>query len=641
MLSHQIFGFKCKDILKFISYLLLPIILGVFALVITLQQQQLLKQQHEEDREISALQREQDKFFNDQKYQNELLDTYINDMITLLKESNGSLTSNEITATIARIKTLDIFRQLDAQRNARIIRVLHDAKQLTETQEHSALDLSTAKLCDIDFRHMAINEKQLHELFLMGVFLSNASYKHGYENMLALLKLISTDLSDTKTLYANFQKASCIAARFNRSMLSYSNFWRSNLKHASFHSADLTNAIFTDANLYGAQFQYARITDMQLQSTLSIQDAILPNGTRAEDRNLINNGHADCTISPVDNRALLTGNVITAMSSTNDTNCQFMLQTFAMGATMMQRVNLSFKWDPNTWPHSQAVLSANMGSNVFIQLRGINEIGHIHSQQKLNSTQRFISLVLNRDMHQLEVIIGFEALVKNSSKSNSWCDDIKLFIVYGTDLEFIQDTSTTTSMITAVLPAYKLFTVFNVFNDMIFNPDDATTVENIGRKLSAAINLGFQCLNDVSKPQCSLSSQRKWHTIFDYNITIISPIVLISSHTDNPRRYMVSYTVMDISKNALLPGTQVIMAIDKVPNDQKLILFGFTIVNNTFVQSPFNSSFTVFTTTSPKTDKLWIILIFLELMALFLFFIGLYFCLYCKFRKRENDKPIA
>ncbi|CAF4090471.1 unnamed protein product [Rotaria magnacalcarata] len=98
---------------------------------------------------------------------------------------------------------------------------------------------------------------------------------------------------------------------------------------------------------------------------------------------------------------------------------------------------------------------------------------------------------------------------------------------------------------------------------------------------------------------------------------------------------------MDISKNALLPGTQVIMAIDKVPNDQKLILFGFTIVNNTFVQSPFNSSFTVFTTTSPKTDKLWIILIFLELMALFLFFIGLYFCLYCKFRKRENDKPIA
>ncbi|CAF4429961.1 unnamed protein product, partial [Rotaria magnacalcarata] len=182
MLSHQIFGFKCKDILKFISYLLLPIILGVFALVITLQQQQLLKQQHEEDREISALQREQDKFFNDQKYQNELLDTYINDMITLLKESNGSLTSNEITATIARIKTLDIFRQLDAQRNARIIRVLHDAKQLTETQEHSALDLSTAKLCDIDFRHMAINEKQLHELFLMGVFLSNASYKHGYEN---------------------------------------------------------------------------------------------------------------------------------------------------------------------------------------------------------------------------------------------------------------------------------------------------------------------------------------------------------------------------------------------------------------------------------------------------------------------------
>ncbi|CAF3348588.1 unnamed protein product [Rotaria socialis] len=781
MISHQILSFR-KDILKFISHLLLPIILGVFALVITLQLQQLLKQQREEDRKISALQREQDKFFNDQKYQNELLDTYINDVTALLKESNGSLTLNEVTATIVRIKTLNIFRQLDAQRNVRIIRVLHDAKQLTETQEHSALDLSTAKLCDIDFHHVATNEKQLHKLFLMGVFLSNASFINmdmkfinftrtefdkvdfsgsslKYVNMslvkfdnanfsyarlngvifslssfinadfsfviltdsnlkstkieqanfsfatlenidfsfsllsnvdfsysklinvkfsFAVLEnvnfssaiLVSTDLSVTKALYADFQKASCIAARFDRSMLSYSNFWRSNLKHASFHSADLTNAIFADANLYSAQFQYARITDMQLQSTLSIQDAILPNGTRAQDRNLINSGHADCKISPVDNWALLTGNVITAMSSINDTNCQFMLQTFATGATMMQRVNLSNKWDPNTWPHSQAVLSANMGSNVFIQLRGIDGIGHTHSQQKLNSTQRFVSSTLNRDIHQLEIVIKFEALANNSSKANSWCDDIKLFILYGTDLELIQgkfwkrtvsvensdlissisimilslvasETSTTTSMITAVLPAYKLFTVFNVFNDMIFDPDDAATVADIGQKLSAIINLGFQCLNDVSKAQCSLSSQRKRHTAFDYNITKISPIVLISSHTDNPRRYKVSYTVVDISKNALLPGTQAIMAIDKVPADQKLILFGFTIVSNSLVQSPFNSSFTVSTKASLKTDKRWIILIFLERMVLVLFLIGLFFCLYCNCLQREKDKPIV
>ncbi|CAF1307610.1 unnamed protein product [Rotaria sordida] len=90
-----------------------------------------------------------------ERYRDELLVAYIKDMATLLEKSNGSLTADEVTATVARAKTLTIFRQLDAQRNIQIVRFLHEAKQLSGIHKNSSLDLSTAKLLDIDFRDAA------------------------------------------------------------------------------------------------------------------------------------------------------------------------------------------------------------------------------------------------------------------------------------------------------------------------------------------------------------------------------------------------------------------------------------------------------------------------------------------------------
>ncbi|CAF4222025.1 unnamed protein product, partial [Rotaria magnacalcarata] len=37
----------------------------------------------------------------------------------------------------------------------------------------------------------------------------------------------------------------------------------------------------------------------ELNNTLSIQDAVLSNGTRVHDENLISNGQADCNISHI------------------------------------------------------------------------------------------------------------------------------------------------------------------------------------------------------------------------------------------------------------------------------------------------------------------------------------------------------
>ncbi|CAF1333996.1 unnamed protein product, partial [Rotaria sp. Silwood1] len=162
------------------SSLVIPLVLGIFTVVITVYQLREAKIERREDRNESRNQRRQEENHQRQlataRYRDELLVAYITDMATLLQRNKGSLTSNEVTAIVARVKTLTVLRQLDAQRKTQIILFLYEAHQLTETRAHRPLDLSKAKLLDMDFRDLALNEKQLDSLSLTGVFISNATF---------------------------------------------------------------------------------------------------------------------------------------------------------------------------------------------------------------------------------------------------------------------------------------------------------------------------------------------------------------------------------------------------------------------------------------------------------------------------------
>ena len=137
-----------------------------------------------------------------------------------------------------------------------------------------------------------------------------------------------------------------------------------------------------------ADFTDTNISDKQLRSALSIQDALLPNGTRAQDKNLINNGQADCNIPLIDSWELERDAVTVELSNkNNNTNCQFTLKSLATEATMVQRVNLSEKWDSSSWPYSQAILSARMSVGVSIQLKGVNTYGTVSGRQTLSEFQ--------------------------------------------------------------------------------------------------------------------------------------------------------------------------------------------------------------------------------------------------------------
>ena len=158
-------------------------------------------------------------------------------------------------------------------------------------------------------------------------------------------------------------------------------FSYANLEGSSFHSADLTNTSFSFANLKDVDFTNTTITDIQLQSALSIRNAKLPNGTVGRDKNLINNGDANCNISLIDHWQIENGNIAVMISKEQQNKCQFSLQSIETGATMSQIIDLKSVWNSTIWKHSNIELRADMSDGLTIELNGINSNGKVHNNK--------------------------------------------------------------------------------------------------------------------------------------------------------------------------------------------------------------------------------------------------------------------
>jgi hypothetical protein len=95
---------------------------------------------------------------------------------------------------------------------------------------------------------------------------------------------------------------------------------------------------------------------------------------------------------------------------------------------MLQRINLSNVLNYDLWPYSQAVLGARMGSGISIQMNGI---GKVFAKKDL-SFENIINLDFHENIRELEISVHFNALTNQSERKNRCCDDIEVFIEYGT-----------------------------------------------------------------------------------------------------------------------------------------------------------------------------------------------------------------
>jgi hypothetical protein len=78
------------------------------------------------------------------------------------------------------------------------------------------------------------------------------------------------------------------------------------------------------------------------------------------------------------------GSIAVVVSKENRNNCQFVLQSNGIGATMWQRINLVNVWDSTLWTNSDIELHLYNSSGVSTELNGLSKNGTV-IQKKLYS----------------------------------------------------------------------------------------------------------------------------------------------------------------------------------------------------------------------------------------------------------------
>ena len=230
-----------KALLKLISSLVLPLMLGIFTVVITFHQQRTAREQRLEDRlddrhksqeqrkqelDIANMGRETQMKATNNQYQDEVLVAYIKEIADSLEKSNGSIMSDSIMATIARAKTLNTIRQLDGTRNSHVIRFLYEARQLTTTKQSSALDISTVQLVNID-KSILKTVSDIGTLSLVGALLRNCTINH--------TSLRDIDFSSTEIDDSDFTSSELDSVQIQFGRLKNVNFTYSTFRYAMLH----------------------------------------------------------------------------------------------------------------------------------------------------------------------------------------------------------------------------------------------------------------------------------------------------------------------------------------------------------------------------------------------------------------------
>ncbi|CAF4484663.1 unnamed protein product [Rotaria sp. Silwood2] len=191
---------------------------------------------------MSEQQRAHELNIAQEQLRDSVLVTYMNDIGLLLKSNNGSLTSDPVTASIARAKTLTVIQQLDATRSGFVIRFLYEAKQLTSGA--NSLDISDAELIGIDLSMVHFTKADLQYTSFHNV--------HSRRTMFRNICLMN----------ATFISSSLQQVVFINCMCQNVNFRSANLKHADFSGAKLKGSTFTQTRLERTNFSRVNLSGM-------------------------------------------------------------------------------------------------------------------------------------------------------------------------------------------------------------------------------------------------------------------------------------------------------------------------------------------------------------------------------------------
>lgn len=281
---------------KLLLSALVPLMIGVFTVINTLQENKLSILQREQDREEARLLRQHSEHQADNLHKENVYAIYLDDVSQLLmsNEEGSSL-------MLIRAKTLSSLRQLDSERKKHLFLFLYDTEliyQLPGKPVSSILDVTDADFSGIYFQGTTEASCSFIYLDLHHVYLSNASFIDCY--------IDRSHFNDSIMYKTNFYKSRLLRVSFKFALLDRSNFNQAVLFQMDFLGASLVECNFTGTILSKYQIVYftsanltgAIISDEQLSLSV-IDNSILPNGTWGpiQSRNLVDNGDAEESVS--------------------------------------------------------------------------------------------------------------------------------------------------------------------------------------------------------------------------------------------------------------------------------------------------------------------------------------------------------
>ena len=223
-------GFSKKTLWDWMGLLIVPATLGIGAFLLG-------KWQTDNERKITRDNQRQ-----------AMLETYFDKMADLLLDDNLRTSESGDVHSIARTRTLILFRQLDGIRKGDALQFLYEAGLISGSEP----------------------VVQIIGLNLDGADLSGAS--------IIGINLVGTTCTNTNFKDANLSEAILTGCLFNDSEMQAVNFSGALLDQAIFLGCNLVGAQFSEASLNMASFKNSSVTLDQLTEAKSKEDLVMPNG---------------------------------------------------------------------------------------------------------------------------------------------------------------------------------------------------------------------------------------------------------------------------------------------------------------------------------------------------------------------------
>ena len=245
--------------IKLLTSFAVPLTIGIFTLVTSLQNRHIARQERDQDRRQAEDEQRETVYVS-----------YINDISRFRDANIGNLTRNLDKLIYIRSKTLAALRTLDVERKKNILFFLKDSLLLSAEE--------TSVLFQADFNGIRIEGDQckFSDVIFFGAHFNDVFFRHClFENVIFReISFRASDFTRSTFIHTQFIRCEMDEVNFHEAILSGSKFDGCSLGRADFTRVQFDSTVFTNVNLSAAS-----VSSLHPMDFVEVKNSILPNGS--------------------------------------------------------------------------------------------------------------------------------------------------------------------------------------------------------------------------------------------------------------------------------------------------------------------------------------------------------------------------